>query len=369
MRIMLRVLLGGFMAWLAIASVSAAGLKFEPVAQGLARPVYLTHAGDARLFVVEQPGRIRAVDVAKASVTVFLDITDRVRERSNEQGLLSVAFHPRFAANGQFFVNYTDASGATVVSRFTTKVGAPAGDAGSEQLILRIEQPYPNHNGGQIKFGPDGYLYIGMGDGGGGGDPLEAGQDNSSLLGAILRIDVDARFPYVVPPTNPFVNRAGRPEIWASGLRNPWRFSFDRANGDLYIGDVGQSAFEEVNFAPAGASGLNYGWNIVEGDDCYDRARCEKAAFVRPKHTYGRALGCSVTGGYVYRGKRNQALAGRYVFGDYCSGTVWSLPARAQERQARLEAQTGMRISSFGEGVDGELYLVDHAGRVFRAVQ
>ena len=185
----------------------------------------------------------------------------------------------------------------------------------------------------------------------------------------MLRIDVDGRFPYAMPPTNPFVKRGGRAEIWASGLRNPWRFSFDRISGDLYIGDVGQNAFEEINFAQAGAGGLNYGWNITEGAGCYERTGCDTAAFVRPKHTYGRALGCSVTGGYVYRGNRNPALVGRYVFGDYCSGTVWSLPAGLNGSEARLEAQTGVRISSFGEDVNGELYLLDHAGRVFRLAQ
>jgi len=352
------------MTSMVLSEANAGELKFESIAQGLARPVCLTHAHDARLFVVEQPGRIRVVDLVKATVTVFLDITDRVSDSSNEQGLLSAAFHPDFAANGQFFVNYTDAKGATVVSRFRSKAGRTLGDADSEQQLLRIDQPYPNHNGGQIKFGPDGYLYIGMGDGGAAGDPLNAGQDISTLLGAMLRIDVNGKFPYAVPQTNPFVSQPGRPEIWASGLRNPWRFSFDRANGDLYIGDVGQNAFEEVNFARAGAPGLNYGWKVAEGDGCYNRTGCDMTAFVRPKHVYGRSLGCSITGGYVYRGQRNKGLVGRYVFGDYCSGAVWSLPAGLNGRNARLEAQTGVRISSFGEDVDGELYLLDHAGRV-----
>ena len=347
----------------------AAGLGFQQVVEGLSRPLYLTHAGDTRLFVVEQPGRIRSIDLSAGTVTVFLDITDRVSTGGSEQGLLSVAFHPQFASNALFFVNYTDSSGATVVSQFRADAGGRLGDKGSEQVLLRVEQPYSNHNGGQLKFGPDGFLYIGMGDGGARGDPLKAGQDNNSLLGALLRVDVDSASPYGIPPSNPYIKANGRAEIWASGLRNPWRFSFDRNTGDLYIGDVGQDAFEEINFARRGVAGLNYGWNVAEGYDCYGRTACDKATFVKPKHTYGRTLGCSVTGGYVYRGTKMRQLRGRYVFGDYCSGAIWSLPAGPDGHEARLEAQTGVQIASFGEDLNGELYLVEHAGRVFRLVQ
>ena len=347
-------------------------IDLQPVIEGgLTRPTYLTHAGDDRLFVVEQPGRIRIVKNGQLLDRPYLDITDKVTTNSNEQGLLSVAFHPDYANNGQFFVNYTrPKDGATVIERYAVSQDDPdRAAAQSGKVILVIAQPEPNHNGGLIKFGPDGYLYIGMGDGGSAGDPhgpIGNGQDLTALLGKILRIDVTDQDTYAIPASNPFGN-----EIWSYGWRNPWRFSFDRATNDLYIADVGQNVYEEVNFQPADSpGGENYGWRIMEGMHCFDpRQGCDQSGLVLPVAEYSHDEGgCSVTGGYVYRGLEYPALNGTYFFGDYCSGIIWSLQREGEQWPMTKRLETGVRISSFGEDVNGEMYVIDHGGAVYQLV-
>jgi glucose/arabinose dehydrogenase len=338
---------------------------------GLVRPAYVTHAGDDRLFIVEQPGRIRMLRNGQLLAQPFLDIADKVTTDGNEQGLLSVAFHPAFQQNGQFFVNYTRrGDGATVIERYTLAATDPdRADVRSGQVILVIAQPEANHNGGLIKFGPDGHLYIGMGDGGGAGDrhgSIGNGQDPQSLLGKLLRIDVTNQATYAIPATNPF-----NTEIWASGVRNPWRFSFDRATGDLYLADVGQNAYEEVHFQPADSTGgENYGWRIMEGTHCFDpRQGCDQSGLVQPIAEYSHAEGgCSITGGYVYRGQQFPAMQGAYFFGDYCSGIIWSLQREGDRWEMTKRLESGVQISSFGEDVDGELYVVDHGGAVYHLI-
>lgn len=341
--------------------------RWAPVARGLDQPVFLAGAGDGsgRLFIVEQPGRIRVVAGGRLLEAPFLDIVDRTGSRGTEQGLLGLAFHPDYARNGQFFVDYTDRNGDTVVSRFRVSTGDPdRAERDSEEIVLTIAQPYANHNGGQLVFGPDGYLYVGMGDGGAAGDPQDRAQNPQDLLGKLLRLDVDAGRPYAIPPGNPFAAGAGgRPEIWALGLRNPWRFSFDRLTGDLYIADVGQGTWEEVNFAPAGAAGgENFGWPYREGAHPYEGDA--PAGLVEPVAEYSHAEGgCSVTGGYVYRGAALPALQGVYLYGDYCSGLVWGLWQPAPGRwETRLLFETRLGISSFGEDDAGELYVLDRGG-------
>jgi glucose/arabinose dehydrogenase len=345
-------------------------LALEPiVTDGLVRPTYLTHAGDDRLFVVEQPGRIRIVENGQLLERPFLDITEKVAADGNEQGLLSVAFHPAYKTNGQFFVNYTrQPDGATAIERYTvSQDDANRADDRSGKVILTIAQPEANHNGGQLQFGPDGYLYIGMGDGGGAGDRHGAignGQDLNALLGKILRIAVTNQDTYAIPGDNPFGT-----EVWSYGWRNPWRFSFDRVNGDLYIADVGQNAYEEVHFQPASsAGGENYGWRIMEGLHCFNpRQGCDQTGLVLPIAEYSHDEGgCSITGGYVYRGAQYPALDGFYVFGDYCTGYIWSLQRAGDQWQMDKRLESGVRISSFGEDLNGELYVIDHGGAVYQ---
>lgn len=345
-------------------------VRLQLVASGLARPVYLTHAGDGsgRLFIVEQAGRIRVWADGALLATPFLDIRDRVTA-GGEMGLLSVAFHPEYGSNGRFFVNYTTGSAETRRTNITEYRAPPRSDAADrvERIILQIRQPFANHNGGLNLFGPDGMLYIGMGDGGSGGDPQNNGQRLDTLLGKLLRIDVGGGGPYRVPPDNPFVGRAGaRPEIWAYGLRNPWRFSFDRQTGRLFLGDVGQNAWEEIDLIVRGG---NYGWRIMEGAHCFaEPTGCSQTGLELPIAEYGHASGCSVTGGYVYRGRRVPALAGRYLFGDYCSGTIWTLTEAGGRWEVAQLLSTDLNISSFGADESGELYVVDHGGRIYRFV-
>jgi glucose/arabinose dehydrogenase len=344
-------------------------------------PVYVTDAGDGsgRLFIVEQVGRIRIVKDGALLPTPFLDIRSLV-ESGGERGLLSVAFHPDFKTNGVFVVDYTRASstpanvGDTVIARYrATPPAADVADRASAEALLTIDQPQPNHNGGLVKFGPDGLLYIGMGDGGGGGDtgaghaPEGNGQSLTTLLGKMLRIDVGAAGPYTVPPGNPNLGQAARREIWAYGLRNPWRFSFDRATGDLYIGDVGQNDYEEIDFQPSNAKGgVNYGWPVWEGNHGY-RLASTRSPDTKPIAEYSHAGGaCSVTGGYVYRGTNIPALAGFYIFGDYCNGRLWTLVRFGGAWRLGLLRDTSYLISSFGEDDAGELYLVDLKGAVYR---
>lgn len=341
------------------------------IASGLVHPVQVTHAGDGsdRLFVVEQPGRIRVIKTGALLTTPYLDIT-ALTDDVGEQGLLGVAFHPQYASNGYFYVNYTRATdGATRIIRYTAS--PPSSDTASPASaleILTVSQPFANHNGGQVAFGPDGMLYVGMGDGGSGGDPLEAAQNIESLLGKMLRLNVDAATPYAIPSSNPYVGKPGRDEIWALGLRNPWRFSFDRANGDLYIGDVGQNAWEEISYQKAGTPGaVNFGWDCKEGLVTYEwDSACAAAILTDPIAVYGRAEGQSVTGGFVYRGHSYPALSGRYFFADYVTGRIWSLDAANHAAGAVLELDTALNISAFGEDESGELYVVDRGGTVRR---
>ncbi len=349
-------------------------VRLEKVATGFTQPTYLTHAGDGsgRLFVVEKPGRVWIVENGTRRPEPFLDIRDRVRARESERGLLSIAFHPDYEHNGRFFVDYTDRDGNTVVSEFTVSSDPYQADPNSERVLLYIKQPAANHNGGQLQFGPDGYLYIGMGDGGRAGDPWGNAQNLGVLLGKLLRIDVDAGEPYGIPPDNPFVSsREGRPEIWAYGLRNPWRFSFDRASGDLYIADVGQNKWEEVDVAWApDPGGQNYGWDIMEGFHCFEPAEgCDPTGLTPPVLEYGHDLGCSITGGYVYRGQKYRDLQGTYFFSDYCTGRLWGMrPLDGGWQWAEFLA-TGLNVSTFGEDEEGEIYVLDYArGDVYHLV-
>jgi glucose/arabinose dehydrogenase len=342
------------------------------VTEGLTRPLYLTHAFDERLFVVEQDGTIQIVENGRVLSQPFLDIGDRVGAQGNEQGLLSVAFHPDYQNNGRFFVNYTNTGGDTIIAQYQVEAGNPnQAEAAGEVVLLTVEQPFGNHNGGLLKFGPDGYLYAGLGDGGSAGDPENNGQNPATLLGTILRLDVDngSEDGYTSPPDNPFVNSSegGRDEVWAYGLRNPWRFSFDRLTGDLYIADVGQTTWEEVNFQPAGSSGENYGWNVMEGNHCYRAESCETDGFVLPIFEYDHSQGCSITGGYVYRGRQFPSLNGNYFVGDFCSGILWSLFPQAGGAWLATEVNdSDLLVTSFGEDVAGELYVVDRNGRIFQ---
>jgi glucose/arabinose dehydrogenase len=347
-------------------------VTLAPVAQGFESPTFVGNAGDERLFVVEQRGRIRIASNGQILPEPFLDIRDQVGSGANEQGLLSVAFHPDYASNGAFFVNYTDRSGDTVISRFQVSDDPNQADPASETVLLQIDQPYGNHNGGQLQFGPDGYLYVGTGDGGSAGDPGNHGQNSQTLLGALLRLDVDFAGDganYGIPPDNPYVgDESGRNEVWAIGLRNPWRFSFDRQTGDLWVADVGQNQYEEVNYVPAGqGAGLNYGWNWMEGLHCY-RDGCDPVAFYAPVLEYSHGAGeCSVTGGYVYRGTAFPQMVGNYIYGDFCSGRLWSLFQLEDGSWANYEiGRAPGSLTTFGEGYDGELYLATREGGLFR---
>jgi glucose/arabinose dehydrogenase len=355
-------------------------VTFSEVATGLANPLYLTHANDGsgRLFVLEQAGMIYVIKDGQRLSTPFLDLTDIVSQDINrgysERGLLGLAFHPGFAENGQFFVNYTDRQrGATHIARYTVAADNPdAADPTGAEILFTIDQPYPNHNGGHMDFGPDGYLYVSLGDGGAAGDPLGAGQNLATLLGKIIRIDVDGDAPYGIPEDNPFVSNSNvMPEIWAYGVRNPWRFSFDRATGDLYMGDVGQNVWEEINFQPAdSAGGENYGWNVFEASYPYATGTPPEN-MVYPIAEYRHEGGsCSVTGGYVYRGEAIADLQGAYLFGDFCSGQMWATYRDLSGAwQTNRFLNLGFSLSSFGEDEAGELYIVDYAGgRVLRMV-
>jgi glucose/arabinose dehydrogenase len=344
-----------------------------PIIEGaFSRPLYLTHAYDERLFVVEQAGLVHIIRNGQLLEEPFLDIRDRVGSSQLEQGLLSIAFHPDYQKDGRIFAYYTDQAGTTHISSFSTSSdNADRADAGSEIILLSVAQPYPNHNGGQLKFGPDGYLYAGFGDGGSANDPLESGQDPNTLLGALLRLDIDhSPGIYAIPPTNPFITDDNRRnEIWAWGLRNPWRFSFDRLTGDLFIADVGQNIWEEVHFQDAGsAGGENYGWNILEGSHCFMADSCDRTGLELPIFEYDHQEGCSVTGGYMYRGSQFLPLYGNYFVADFCSGNIWRLYPESEGNWSSAKVlDTDLVISSFGEDVNGELYLLVHdAGSIYQ---
>ena len=346
----------------------------ERIASGLAFPLGLTSPpGDRRLFVVEKGGTIHIIQNGAVLPQPFLDISGQVSGRA-EQGLLGLAFFPDYASSGRFIIHYTDLQGDTRVSVLHVSQDPNRADASSETAILSVRQPGPAHNGGQITFGPDGMLYIGLGDGGSNnGDDDGRGQSLGDLLGAILRVDVSSGSGYTVPGDNPFVATAGaRPEIWSYGLRNPWRFSFDRATGDLYIGDVGETDWEEVDRARAadGAGrGLNYGWSIMEGEEC-QRAGCDPTGLTPPTVVYGHDEGCSIVGGYVYRGQAVPSLRGQYLFGDFCQGWVRSLAADGSSSAAvdQPALSPGDNITSFGEDDAGELYILTASGGVFKIV-
>lgn len=348
------------------------GPRLITVATGLSFPVDLTAPpGDnSRIFVVEKAGTIRIIRNGNVLSTPFLDVSAQV-SRGQEQGLLGLAFDPDYAANGRFVVNFTDGNGTTRIVAFRVSSDPDRADPASADTILSVTQPYSNHNGGGLQFGPDGYLYIGLGDGGSAGDPADNGQNRTVLLGKMLRIDLNGGSPYAIPPDNPFADSAGlRPEIWNYGLRNPWRFSFDRATGDLYIADVGQDAREEVDFAGAGTgSGANYGWSIMEGTACFGGPTCNQSGLTLPVLDYGHGEGCSITGGYVYRGSAAPDLVGRYFYADYCSGWVRSLTmagGQATDLRDWPELDPGGAITSFGEDAAGEMYILVSSGTVYR---
>jgi glucose/arabinose dehydrogenase len=306
--------------------------------------------------------------------TPFLDVSSLVSSGS-EQGLLGFAFDPHYATNGRFFVSYTNTTGSSVVASYQVSANADVADAGSAVIRLTVAQPYENHNGGNIIFGPDGFLYLGLGDGGSGGDPQGHGQNKNDLLGSLLRLDVSGASGYVVPADNPLVGVGGTmPELWNWGLRNPWRFSFDRASGDLYIGDVGQDAREEIDVATAssgGGKGLNFGWSIMEGTTCYSASTCNQAGLTLPVLDYTHADGCSVTGGFVYRGAAIPALVGTYFYSDYCGGWIRSFKYAAgvaTEQQEWATLAPGGGVPSFGEDATGELYILSSNGGVYKVV-
>ncbi len=379
------IFLPGFMLFLLLLScdnshVSPApggipSIKLQPIARGLTMPLAISHSGDIRhgLFIVEQGGTIRILKNGTVSEKPFLDIRGRVRA-GGEMGLLGLAFHPKFSENRRFFVNYTAPTGPTglqtILSEFKAGDDPQAADPASEQILLTIQQPFTNHNGGQIAFGPDGYLYIGMGDGGSGNDPQGNGQNLATLLGKMLRIDVDAAGEgkaYGIPPDNPFVgNKNAAPEIWAYGFRNPWRFSFDFGAGLLYVGDVGQVDREEIDLVQ---KGKNYGWNTMEGTICTPGVdpNCNRSGLELPLIDYPRSKGTTVIGGYVYRGNAIPGLSGVYFYGDFGSGNIWGFRYDGKSvTDQRLLLSTRRHFSAFGEDAQHELYVVDYAGEILK---
>ena len=375
------------------------------IADGYKKPVFITsYPNNAKLlYIVEQAGLVKIINDGKKLSRPFFDINKRVvnpNRPGDERGLLGFAFHPNHTNNGKFYINYMDNDGNTIVSEFSTNSELRANHK-SERIILKLKQPYGNHNGGDIQFGPDGYLYISIGDGGKAGDPLNAGQDLSSLFGKIIRIDIEQK-PYGIPKSNPFFGQKDkREEIWAWGLRNVWRFSFDKQTGDKYLADVGQNKWEEVNFEPASSKGgLNYGWRIMEANHCYDpKENCPTEGLIKPIIEYPNDAnhpafafriieelsfsetdveGCSVTGGYVYRGKKIKSMQGQYIFGDYCSGNIWTLKVvngKAINFKNRTEeiniggGEFTTYISSFGQDSDGEIYIIDYNGGIYKLIE
>jgi glucose/arabinose dehydrogenase len=360
------------------AAPSDARIKLTLRASGLTKPVFVTsaHDGSGRLFIVEQTGRIKIYD-GHVHATPFLNLAGKVTT-GGEQGLLGLAFHPNFKTNRKLYVNFTNLNGTTVIREYRVSASNPnVVDPSTKRLILKIYQPYANHNGGMLAFGPDGYLYIGMGDGGSAGDPGGRAQSTATLLGKLLRIDVNGTSGtrhYRIPTSNPFVGVTGLDEIWQVGLRNPWRWSFDRSTHDLWIGDVGQGDWEEVDHARRTSSGagrgVNWGWDVLEGTHCYPPSvsTCNTAGKTMPLLEYDHGGGrCAVTGGYVYRGSAIPALVGGYVFGDYCSGEIWVVAANAAAPATKtLLLDTNLLISSFGENASGELLVTDLGGRLYR---
>ena len=353
----------------------ADSVVLDELATGLPSPLGIVNAGDGsgRLFVVLQPGSVRIWTGTELFLQPFLDIEDRV-QFSGEQGLLGLAFHPDYATNGELFVTYTNVEGNSVIARYRVTSDPDLVDPDSEEILLTIEQPFGNHNAGQLAFGPDGFLYIATGDGGSANDPDNRAQNLTELLGKLLRIDVDGGTPYAIPPDNPFVGHPGvREEIWAYGLRNPWRFSFDRENGDLFIGDVGQNEIEEVDLQRGTSmGGENYGWRLMEGSACFDPpAFCDDGTLTLPileyAHLGDSGFNCSIIGGYRYRGGESPGLGGIYLYGDFCSGNIWGGIEQVDGSWIpRLLAETTSDITSFGEDETGELYMVEGSGGFYR---
>ena len=336
-----------------------AAYTWVSVASGIQNPTDIKSPLDSsgRLFILEQRGRILILKNGTMLDQPFLDISDRVGSSGSEQGLLGLAFHPKFSQNGFFYVNYTDLNGNTHIVRFTAS--GDSADPGSEKKLLLVQQPFPNHNGGALAFDPSGYLMIGLGDGGSGGDPYGNAQSTNTLLGKILRLDVDGGDPYAIPVDNPFAKGGGKPEIWAYGLRNPWRFSFDHQTNDLWIADVGQNMWEEIDYVPAGTpGGLNFGWNKMEATHPFKGEN--QPGFTAPVAEYSHNSGCSVSGGYVYRGASLPEWQGVYFYGDYCSGKIWGLASPPTGSQPVELFQTGFKISTFGLDDAGELYVADY---------
>ena len=345
-------------------------LKAVAVADGFDHPLFLcTAPGDARVFVVEQPGRIRWIEGGRPSRGVILDVSSQLRY-GGEQGLLGLAFHPAFATNGFLYINYTDRNGQTQVVRYTMRAGSDSVTAGSSKRILTVVQPFANHNGGMLAFGPDGMLYIGMGDGGAGGDPFGNGQNLRTLLGKMLRLDVDHGDPYAIPQGNPFHERPddGRAEIWATGLRNPWRFSFDFTAKLLIIGDVGQNRYEEMDVVDAARAGANYGWNVREGAHGYGFPRPGPKNRIEPAVEYAHPDGCSVTGGYAYRGRALPELAGTIFYSDYCGGWLRSFRWKNGKVSDQTQWNVGSlgSVTSFGEDAERELYVIAYEGKIWK---
>ena len=370
-------------------------LRVMKLVEGLHKPVYLTapENNSDTLFIVEQHGVVQRLINGEVALSPLLNICHQVHQPKmpgDERGLLGFALHPQFSKNGRIFVNYVNKEDSTVISEYEVDPKTIIANAKKEKIILKFQQPYSNHNGGQLAFGPDGFLYIAVGDGGYAGDPHDNGQNIETIFGTILRIDVDRTPPYEIPVDNPFLNeKRAKGEIWCYGLRNAWRFSFDAETGDLYIGDVGQSSWEEIDYLPAISPGANFGWNKMEGAHCYPPGEdCEKEGLVLPIFEYPNnanymktligwdqndAQGCSVTGGYVYRGSQIPELYGHYIFGDYCTGKVWSFTVKNGASQNYEEwkingLEEDLYLSSFGEDGKGELYIVNHTGSIYKLV-
>jgi glucose/arabinose dehydrogenase len=349
---------------------------WQIVADGFDQPVALLDAmdGSGRLFVVERRGLVRILQNGEVAPIPFLDLHDRIElTGSTSAGILGMAIHPNFSKNGFFYIHYTDARLHSVIARYQANPQRTNGDPMTEHRLLEIDYPIGEHKGGDLVFGPDGYLYISIGDGGGPGDGDQLGnaQNPGTLLGSILRIDVDGGDPFAIPPDNPYVSSAGRPEVWVYGLRNPWRFSFDRVTGDMFIADVGENTWEEIDFIPAGTrGGLNFGWNYFEGTSRYQGQPPPEQKLVEPVFQYDHSQGCSITGGAVYRGQALPEWYGIYVYGDYCQGNVWALLRLADGNlEIQLHEKVSAYITAFGQDQAGELYLVDIGGEIFKLVQ
>lgn len=346
---------------------------WQQVAAGFTKPTAMAdpNDGSGRLLVLDQGGQILIVENGAIAPEPFLDLTQKVGSSGSEQGLLGIALDPDYAPNGIFYVNYTDINGNTTVSRFQRASDGIHADAASEQVLFKVDQPFANHNGGDLVFGPDGMLYIGLGDGGSQGDPNGNGQNVNVLLGKMLRLDVRGKDGYSIPADNPFASGGGAQEVWAWGLRNPWRYSFDRLTGDLYIADVGQNKYEEVDFLPAGSpGGVNFGWNYREGLHAFKGEPSAGLKLIDPVFEYDHSQGCSITGGYVYRGQKLPEFYGIYLFGDYCNGFIWGLmrDAGGQWVSSRM-FQVSANVSSFGEDASGEIFMLDHrTGSLFQLV-